>query len=487
MEKYYKDSIKSFTIKGLFGNRTVHIDFMNDIKVVVGENGTGKTTLLNVIYYTLSCQFHKLQDLDFLSISINFTSGHCIELNKDKLNFGTEDDLVGNLREILNRDEFNYIIYKLSNNLEIEWDKFELLYRKNTRTRNNTRRVSYGLVRSKVKRLKRQGLWEIKLAQEIKNHLTGKILYFPTYRRIEQEIQNLGATNIEVFDEDNQLIQFGMKDVTNRFNLLTKNIKNSYVEWFSRLSGEMLSQFSKGIRITDDLRKKIKNIDTITIVLDRVGDNISHEDKQRIIELIRSEEIFQGYHDPLIYFLSKLVKINDSHYDIDTSINKFVEVCNKYLVHKEIVYDKKSVKISIREKGSAKPVDISKLSSGEKQIVSIFSRVYLNEDSGYIILFDEPELSLSIEWQKMLLPDIINSGKCNFMLAVTHSPFIFDNELDEHAFDLEDFYEHFEEEDVSLTEWEEFIRELDNQEYQEFVEYDEYDIMLELKDDEDES
>jgi hypothetical protein len=29
----------------------------------------------------------------------------------------------------------------------------------------------------------------------------------------------------------------------------------------------------------------------------------------------------------------------------------------------------------------------------------------------------------------MLLPDIIESGRCRFLIAATHSPFIFDNQL----------------------------------------------------------
>ena len=45
-------------------------------------------------------------------------------------------------------------------------------------------------------------------------------------------------------------------------------------------------------------------------------------------------------------------------------------------------------------------------------------------------MIDEPELSLSIDWQRRLLPDIIRSGNCNMLLAVTHSPFIFENEFD---------------------------------------------------------
>ena len=69
------------------------------------------------------------------------------------------------------------------------------------------------------------------------------------------------------------------------------------------------------------------------------------------------------------------------------------------------------------------------LSSGEKQIISIFSKLYLdNTNKNCVILFDEPELSISIEWQKTLITDIMNSKKCSLLIAVTHSPFIFDGD-----------------------------------------------------------
>ena len=73
------------------------------------------------------------------------------------------------------------------------------------------------------------------------------------------------------------------------------------------------------------------------------------------------------------------------------------------------------------------------MSSGEKQIVSLFSKIFFEDYKKLIILFDEPELSLSIDWQSQLLPDIVQSKKCSFLLTVTHSPFIFKNELDKYA------------------------------------------------------
>ena len=80
-----------------------------------------------------------------------------------------------------------------------------------------------------------------------------------------------------------------------------------------------------------------------------------------------------------------------------------------------------------------RPLAIQHLSSGEKQVVSIFSRLHLSDDLAYAIFFDEPELSLSIEWQRQLLADIYKSESCRFLFAATHSPFIYDNELDEFA------------------------------------------------------
>ncbi|WP_375470149.1 AAA family ATPase [uncultured Nostoc sp.] len=82
------------------------------------------------------------------------------------------------------------------------------------------------------------------------------------------------------------------------------------------------------------------------------------------------------------------------------------------------------------------------LSSGEKQIVSLFSHIYLSEITGYFVIIDEPELSLSVPWQKRFLPDIIENSRCNGLVAVTHSPFIFQNNvLDNYTHNLEEFVE----------------------------------------------
>jgi len=50
-----------------------------------------------------------------------------------------------------------------------------------------------------------------------------------------------------------------------------------------------------------------------------------------------------------------------------------------------------------------------------------------------MVLIDEPELSLSLDWQRQILPDVLKAPTCQQVIAITHSPFIFDNELEPFA------------------------------------------------------
>ena len=138
----------------------------------------------------------------------------------------------------------------------------------------------------------------------------------------------------------------------------------------------------------------------------------------------------------LIYFIANLSKVYEQQKENDTCIQEFTNVCNRYLGDKKIEYNESNVTVDIVRRKNNRTVNIETLSSGEKQIISLFAKLYLQKDENLAIFFDEPELSLSMEWQKTLLPDIVKSGKCKFLFAATHSPFIFENELLENTVDL---------------------------------------------------
>ncbi|MEG3896703.1 MULTISPECIES: AAA family ATPase [unclassified Microcoleus] len=444
--------LKSFAINGLFGFKDVAIPFDKEAVILIAENGSGKTTILNILYYSISCKFDKLSTVEFESVVLEFTSGVSVEIKKSDLNSLYDPDLFDTwsvLRRYLPIREIDMLQRELRKSSSSELARRRIL--------ELIDRYSISIPSKYLNSLMRE--WSLKVRGEkkieqkseifksiatIQENLNESVLYFPTYRRIEEDLKNLGYEDerferLSLGEGESKLIQFGMNDVIDRFDKIKTTIKNSALNLFSKVTGEILTQFVEGIAITQEMRDSIQP-ETLNIVLSRVGENnISISDRSKIEKLVSSKEINSGEYEQLVYFLSKLVGLYEQQKEKDDSINQFATICNEYLNKKRIVYDQANVDISIIQTRNKKPIDIKNLSSGEKQIISLFSRIYLESSEDFILLFDEPELSLSIEWQKLLLPDILKSGKCKLLLAATHSPFIFDNELDSNANDLDIF------------------------------------------------
>lgn len=445
-----KNKLKEFQINGLFGSRNVTIPLDSEVKILIGENGLGKTTVLNALYYTLTGKFYKLSSLNFESISISLIDGEIFELRRNDLAYFTDEEYhYSKASRLMNRIP-EYLT---------EEDKLKLATAFQVEDRNETRHILEEVVRKLSNRFHfhpshiRRTLSLMfdgdlakfqELSARLRQSLGHEIIYFPTYRRIEEDLQNLGFDSDVKRKGDKKLIQFGMEDVSKTIERKLYEIKNATIEGFSTLTGELLNQYVSGdLNLGDP--KEIIRPEILRIILERVGENIRPETKAEIIQLVESETIFEDnqQHKYLLNFISELIRIYNEQKDVDNTLKEFSEVCTKYLRGKKMSYNESKLTLNV-EDYRGEPIDLKDLSSGEKQIVSIFSRIYLESESKVIVLFDEPELSLSMEWQKDLLPDIINSAKCELLIAVTHSPFIFDNELDMLAEDMNKYVQFYE-------------------------------------------
>jgi ABC-type lipoprotein export system ATPase subunit len=438
--------IKSFTVNGLFGTTDLVIPFEDKAKILIGENGLGKTQVLNMLYYTLTKKFEKLFEYAFDSIIIEFEDNEKVQINKsdvEKLLF--DHALVKEVIEVVGISQYMAVKNALtSGRLSATEFRNHSVFQKimeNLPISPKHLLNSFGIFNNNFQ----DNLFTIVPKEKqriIDGHLKDyQILYFPTYRRVEEDLRNLGydEEDFGINREDARLIHFGMDDVDKRFKELTQSIERLSKDGLSKISSEILSQLVKGLPPIDDNFLNSINEQDIEIILARVGNQITVEDKTRIKNIVTTREIQEKDHS-LLYFLQKLIDIYDQQRELDNSIKKFRDVCNKYLINKKIIYDESSIDIYVKFNDSADKLQLSKLSSGEKQIISIFSKIYLAPpECKFLVLFDEPELSLSIFWQKELLPDIFNSGKCQFLLAVTHSPFIFDNNLDRYAIELSQY------------------------------------------------
>ena len=469
-----ENKLESFSINGLFGSMNVNLNFNELENIYIGENGIGKTTILTTIFYTLKRKFLELSKIEFHSIQFKFIDEQPYYFTKEEMEQFLElnNRKTGNLHRIISKEiekdysnEINELITIKESASKVKIADNEIFIKMITELSEKFR-VPLSIARREIF----ESIQKFELTSKTFSDLVERlikfdddveILYFPTFRRIEEDLNKLLAFSEE--DDDDleykrklkgkdlnkygELINFGMADVEISINELLEKIRKTSINSFNQMTAILLKQYVDK-SLNDE---NITNIDlkSLSISLNRIGNEIEKDYKTKIINLVQTKEIYNKKNSYLLNFILNLSKSHEQLENIDRKIEEFEKACNFYLVNKKFHYDPSNVTLKILNDKNKKEIDLINLSSGEKQIISTFSKVYLEHKKDYIILFDEPELSLSIEWQQRFIPDIIKSGNCKQLICVTHSPFIFEeSNLFELASEILDEIEFIEEEDI---------------------------------------
>jgi predicted ATP-binding protein involved in virulence len=118
--------------------------------------------------------------------------------------------------------------------------------------------------------------------------------------------------------------------------------------------------------------------------------------------------------------LAKKAKIDFIYKDRDlfkNTLNKLFSDTGKTIKLDE----NNSIIFKINKKESLTPYQ---LSSGEKQILIILLNIVLLENKPTIVLMDEPEISLHVEWQMVLIQTLLEINPNLQLIITTHSPSI---------------------------------------------------------------
>ena len=109
-------------------------------------------------------------------------------------------------------------------------------------------------------------------------------------------------------------------------------------------------------------------------------------------------------------------------------IRKFETAVNKFLDNKTLHiaegrrYATRNTRATYVESQNNHQYPLTSLSSGERQVLTmLFSASRLSATSG-ISLIDEPELSLHIDWQRIVLSELMAQSGGRQIIACTHSP-----------------------------------------------------------------
>ncbi len=451
--------IEQVEITRLFNSFDLKVPIVNNRLVLVGENGSGKSTLVSMLFLFLTKQWRKLKEYSFESMTV-VISGNSLTVSKDELIISHRSRR-GELRTLNDRLAF----------LNITPTTALKMFSPNIY--HQIKEVLPDLSVSRIRNMLERLINEDSLfvddndnLSKIESMLNMRVLYLPTFRRIERDLESIlpllekrynspSAKNedSDVEKKHIELVEFGMEDVlalvSNSMNSLNNTFRNS----LSSITGGFL-------RVV--LRKEYKKADTsflnemdendVKRILERIDESVlSKQDREALIKVIQRLNKKKTTTDidlVSVHIISELIKLHKRQLENEESVRTFASVCNKYLNNKGFIFDSNHFTLPVRKRKKIgdhvyvylpEEIILSQLSSGEKQIVSLFAHLYLSVHKDYLIIIDEPELSLSVPWQSRFLPDILATGRCSGIIAVTHSPFIYENEFVNNVHSMEEF------------------------------------------------
>ncbi|MBR0234914.1 MAG: ATP-binding protein [Clostridia bacterium] len=452
-----KNEIKGIQIVGLYGNRNYNIRFVDNTLIIIGENGAGKTTISRIIYATLSCNWDLLNSFPFRYITV-FFEDDTVKIDKE---------CITNIYKIQDIERMGYVERRSGrrgNLVGIISQIFSIKKEKNDdqlRDFYRITRVPYDFIANIIDNEAVNKLFE--LTQKIEKNFTAQILYLPTYRRIEEQLQNIFPDmDMEIWEKRKslidtkraiELVEFGMNDVKRMVDSEMEMLRSSSQARQNKLTLGYLGEIVSKTYDHSESYKRIRELtdDEIKEVLSRIDSSIlSEERKAKFLESISSVKMTHNHSYSaqvkiLCHYFLQLWEFNNEIKKAESNIRRFEETVNKYLVSNIIQYNSERYECGVfnvlNGKANKERIEFQQLSSGEKQIVSLFSHLCLDGNDAVFVFIDEPELSLSVDWQKSFLVDIVNSPKFIGLLATTHSPFVFDNELEEKVYGINEFIE----------------------------------------------
>lgn len=462
-------NISSIVIGGLFGKHDVRLTIKDNALILVGANGLGKSTILSIIHSTIARHWDVLQGLPFKYIMITI-NGRELRLDADSLR-SSAIFAIGHSNELSSQTwasprrraaaqslaSLNFRLLQAIGGARTS-DEFVEAYSLHAGdTEFDDAFNAWTFLSAPQNRQAVQELYDdgpIKRALEVLSDLDSyRIMYLPTYRRIEKTLQDLFPDINEAIQRHQrnrsatkvksplvEFIQFGMGDVLELYSDTLTRLRSHSNRVLSATSGSYLRDIIRGQGSEYD-EDRIRSLDSeiVTGILRRYeGGEFAQRDVLELLKVtatVRAKGKLSSNQKLMAHYLIRLIEAMDNISSVERPVRALVDITANYFHDKAMVYSDVDGTLTIREAESGNVVDLKDLSSGEKQIVSLLSHVYL-EEKETLLFIDEPELSLSVDWQLRLLPDLRKSGRCAFLLAVTHSPFIFDNELEKHTVDV---------------------------------------------------
>ncbi|NEQ36246.1 MAG: AAA family ATPase [Okeania sp. SIO3I5] len=414
--------IKHLEAKGIYGIFDINLDFHQGVNVLFAKNGKGKTTLLHIIANLLNEDYERFAFIDFDYINLMMSDESQVELKKNR----NDEEIILSLNGV----EEKKIPFKGTK----EYISRELL-----------QRISI-FAEAIPKMLKSDNIpnqsSEQKLATSTKQKLI--IAYFPAFRSM---IETWASTQAEISDEEKQQLKTHFaRQIFGDFVPLLNYPSVIEIEEVSNLEifqafyqlnqaqkkylGNVLPQIFNALSNAKNSKPVEEDSNSILEEIKQLSNDLKFQMPEDIRTAVESFQADEESKDAavriLITYREALQKISDEQKTYFQNIEKYLAAVNSFLDSKKIeIILKKLPILGINfQNGMAPLPGISQaLSSGERQILTmIYAASQMSEQE--IVLIDEPEISLHVDWQRKLLEKISQQLGNKQIIACTHSPVV---------------------------------------------------------------
>jgi predicted ATPase len=427
-------SIRRISIEGLFGQYTYDLpkdpeaQDLSHLFILSGENGTGKTTLLKLIYHALSHadgEGHRsfLGRTRFRRLGIEFTDGTVFEADR---RIGATR---GTLALSLIRES------RTLSSVEVELDQ-ELSVTEKT--------------------IKQPDRYAELLAALKGLHI--RIHYLSDDRKHQGRLRTTSQERAEF--PPHRLV---ITDEVFRHHILHEAfLPGEITEWHEASHDSLLAAMRRVTRWADTQVRKgaTKGQGDSDTIYSRVLNDIAHSldvqpentrdevlrlaaeleelrkrnteyHKLGLVPALPADEMLRSIHEATAATLPVLYKVLKPYVDVVkarlTALEQVHSVISKFLETINDFYRNKSVHFHIDKgftiRSGEERLDPLWLSSGERQLLLLLCNTILAQGHASLFLIDEPELSLNVKWQRLLIQSLLDNTagtRVQFVMA-THS------------------------------------------------------------------
>ncbi len=399
--------VEKVEINGFWHRFDATCIFNEDVNIIIGRNGTGKTTFMNILHSVLTVDLLGLAENDFESAKISLING-----NKRKT-----------IKVVKSEDldyPFPLVTYQISRKKE---KALRLIVGDNRRFSPSMKRRLYeesmdlrreldaltSVSSLSVYRLRSDDEYEIR-----DRH--GSRVLSPVDYRLSQVLAGLTEFQLELAENAQSVSKILQRKVLGSILYGEDDAEEEGLELkFDKEEEQsrLVSAYTQLNAVGTDIKKKIRfHVSAIDRTISDI--NASKEtDKQINIDIKPLEALRKTRR---IIELSLDAKTRNL--EIYSQINQFLEVIKDFISDKSFSFSSGRLVIS-NEHGE---IDHTKLSSGEKQLIILMVEALLQKSNKHIFLADEPELSLHIAWQRKIIPAVKQINPNAQVIVATHSP-----------------------------------------------------------------